>query len=305
MSLNYLKFEGITKNERGEFDGIDVLVQMVRQNKIKAWAIDIVQVADMFSAHIFQSKAQNLRYTSRVILYAAILLKMKADILDGEDPMKYLPPEELKDEYIDELIPNDIYPEPVPTNNVASFEEVLQRRTSVRLNRNRVVTLRDLVRQLEFYAKLDKKISLDSAKERAKRRTRNNLAHLTAEDMVDLAKEDDYKLGVAILKNNLIEILEREDKIELNELTLLGLDRITAYMSLLFLVKEGDYALNQDSFYGDLYVVKNEKTEEDDEISENVTNDMIVRDVLEDDVTSVLDNVIQINANVEVEEYSE
>ena len=28
MSLNYLDFKGITKNERGEFDGIDVLVAM-------------------------------------------------------------------------------------------------------------------------------------------------------------------------------------------------------------------------------------------------------------------------------------
>ena len=61
MSLNHLDFEGITKNDRGEFDGIDVLVQMARQKRIDPWAIDIVQVADLFSAHIFQSKAQNLR----------------------------------------------------------------------------------------------------------------------------------------------------------------------------------------------------------------------------------------------------
>ena len=51
----------------------------------------------------------------------------------------------------------------VPTNNVVSIDEVLQRRTSVRLNRNRVVTLRDLIRQLEFYEKLEHKQSLQSA----------------------------------------------------------------------------------------------------------------------------------------------
>ncbi|MCR5265910.1 MAG: segregation/condensation protein A [Cyanobacteria bacterium RUI128] len=306
MSLNYLDFEGITKNERGEFDGIDVLVAMVRQGKIDPWAIDIVEVADMFSAHIFQSKAQNLRYTSRVILYAAILLKMKSDILDGLDPMQFLPPEEQAADFDDGFMPDDeMYENYVPTNNVASFEEVLQRRTSVRLNRNRVVTLRDLVRQLEFYAKLDKKVEIENAKKRAKNaRRRNDLAHLTAADMVNLAHEEDYKIGAAILKNNLTEILNREDKIELNELTLLGLDRVTAYISLLFLVVEGDYTIQQDNFYGDLYVVKNQHKDEDEDTTEEITNELIVKDAVQDEVSSVIDNVVNLHDNVDVEEYN-
>ena len=306
MSLNYLDFEGITKNERGEFDGIDVLVAMVRQGKIDPWAIDIVEVADMFSAHIFQSKAQNLRYTSRVILYAAILLKMKSDILDGLDPMQFLPPEEQATDFDDGFMPDDeMYENYVPTNNVASFEEVLQRRTSVRLNRNRVVTLRDLVRQLEFYAKLDKKVEIENAKKRAKNaRRRNDLAHLTAADMVNLAHEEDYKIGAAILKNNLTEILNREDKIELNELTLLGLDRTTAYISLLFLVVEGDYTIQQDNFYGDLYVVKNQHKDEDEDTTEEITNELIVKDAVQDEVSSVIDNVVNLHDNVDVEEYN-
>ena len=306
MSLNYLDFEGITKNERGEFDGIDVLVAMVRQGKIDPWAIDIVEVADMFSAHIFQSKAQNLRYTSRVILYAAILLKMKSDILDGLDPMQFLPPEEQAADFDDGFMPDDeMYENYVPTNNVASFEEVLQRRTSVRLNRNRVVTLRDLVRQLEFYAKLDKKVEIENAKKRAKNaRRRNDLAHLTAADMVNLAHEEDYKIGAAILKNNLTEILNREDKIELNELTLLGLDRTTAYISLLFLVVEGEYTIQQDNFYGDLYVVKNQHKDEDEDTTEEITNELIVKDAVQDEVSSVVDNVVNLHDNVDVEEYN-
>ena len=306
MSLNYLDFEGITKNERGEFDGIDVLVAMVRQGKIDPWAIDIVEVADMFSAHIFQSKAQNLRYTSRVILYAAILLKMKSDILDGLDPMQFLPPEEQAADFDDGFMPDDeMYENYVPTNNVASFEEVLQRRTSVRLNRNRVVTLRDLVRQLEFYAKLDKKVEIENAKKRAKNaRRRNDLAHLTAADMVNLAHEEDYKIGAAILKNNLTEILNREDKIELNELTLLGLDRVTAYISLLFLVVEGEYTIQQDNFYGDLYVVKNQHKDEDEDTTEEITNELIVKDAVQDEVSSVIDNVVNLHDNVDVEEYN-
>lgn len=303
MSLNYLDFKGITKNERGEFDGIDVLVAMARQGKIDPWAVDIVEVADMFSTHLFQSKAQNLRYSSRVILYAALLLKMKADILDGIDITEIIPPDETPmDEWDDGFMPDDMYEDYVPTNNVASFEEVLQRRTSVRLNRNRIVTLRDLVRQLEFYAKLDKKVEIENAKKRAQqaRRTRD-LSKLTPSDMVNLAHEEDYKLGASILKNNLAEILNRETQIELNELVLLGMDRITAYISILFLVTEGEYTLKQDDFYGNLYVIKNTHKEASEE---EIMNEKMVQDALTDDVSSVVDNVVQLHNSVEIEEYN-
>ena len=301
MSLNYLDFEGITKNERGEFNGIGVLVAMARQGKIDPWAVDIVEVADMFSAHLFQSKAQNLRYSSRVILYAALLLKMKADILDGMDITEIIPQDAPEvDGWDDGFMPDDeMY---IPTNNVASFEDVLQRRTSVRLNRNRVVTLRDLVRQLEFYAQMDKKAEIESAKKRAQQARRSrDLSRLTPADMVNLAHEEDYKLGASILRNNLTEILNREDRIELNELTLLGMDRITAYISLLFLVTEGEYTLNQEHFYGDLYVIKKPKTEE--QVEEDAINDRIVKDTLSDDVHTVVDNVVSLHNNVKVEEY--
>ena len=303
MSLNYLDFKGITKNERGEFDGIDVLVAMARQGKIDPWAVDIVEVADMFSTHLFQSKAQNLRYSSRVILYAALLLKMKADILDGIDITEIIPPDETPmDEWDDGFMPDDMYEDYVPTNNVASFEEVLQRRTSVRLNRNRIVTLRDLVRQLEFYAKLDKKVEIENAKKRAQqaRKTRD-LSKLTPSDMVNLAHEEDYKLGASILRNNLTEILNRETQIELNELVLLGMDRITAYISILFLVTEGEYTLKQDDFYGNLYVIKNTNKEASEE---EIMNEKMVQDALTDDVSSVVDNVVQLHNSVEIEEYN-
>ena len=121
--------------------------------------------------------------------------------------------------------------------------------------------------------------------------------------MVNLAHEEDYKLGASILRNNLTEILEREDKIELNELTLLGLDRITAYISLLFLVTEGNYTLKQDDFYGDLYVIKKPPMEELSE--EEIVNSVMLKTALEDEVSSVVDNVVSISDNVKVEEYNQ
>ncbi len=52
------------------------------------------------------------------------------------------------------------------------------------------------------------------------------------------------------------KFLVQQKKIELNDLSVLGLDKISAYIALLFLSRDTDYELEQDEFYSDLYVVK-------------------------------------------------
>ena len=289
-----LNLNNIT-NENNEVDGIEILVQMARQGKIDPWNIDIIDITDKYLTHLFQSKSQNLRLTGRTLLFASILLKLKSNILEGVELSDFDTQPEEPEFYDDE--PLDYEQEYIPTNNVVSIDEVLQRRTSVRLNRNRVVTLRDLIRQLEFYEMLDKKQSLKNAHERAKRRVKN-YSNLSPEDIINLAHDEYIEKGVERLRANLEDILNRQYKIELNELTLLGMDKISAYISLLFLTAESDYDLEQDEFYSDLYVVKREHISE--------TDKAITENVLQDSVTSVIDNVDMIkdsiNGTVEIKD---
>ena len=281
-----LDFNSIT-TENKEVDGIEILVQMAKQGKIDPWNIDIIDVTDKYLTHLFQSKSQNLRLTGRTLLFASILLKLKSNILEGVELSDFEPQPEEPEFFDDDQL--DYEQEYIPTNNVVSIDEVLQRRTSVRLNRNRVVTLRDLIRQLEFYEMLDKKQSLKNAHERAKRRVKN-YSNLSPEDIINLAHDEYIEKGVERLRANLEEILNRQDKIELNELTLLGMDKISAYISLLFLTVESDYDLEQDEFYSDLYVVKREQVSDTDKI--------IVENVLQDSVTSVVNNVDMIKDSI-------
>lgn len=239
-----------------ELDGIEILVSMAKTGKINPWNIDIVDITDKYLAQMFQMKAQNLRLTGRTLLFAAILLKLKSNILENIDINEF---EETGEAEFNEFELNDDfeadYPQEFNVNNVISIDEVLQRRTSVRLNRNRVVTLKDLIRQLEFYEMIDKKQSLKNAHERAKRRVRS-YANLSSDDIINLAHDEYIEDGVQRLKENLAQIFKKESRIELNELTLLGMDKIAAYISLLFLSAESDYELVQDEFYSDLYVVR-------------------------------------------------
>ena len=257
--LNYnmdLPDLGLSKDGKPKSEGIGILVDMAKAGKIDPWNIDIVDVTDKYLAHMVQMKSQNLRVTGRTFLFAAILLKLKSNVLEGINIMQFEQPEQDNIEYDDDGFIVDYGEDDyVPTNNVISIDEVLQRRTSVRLNHNRVVTLKDLIRQLEFYEKLEQKQSLKSAHERAKRRVQS-YSRLTPDDIVNLAHEEYIESCVLTLKENLGQIFKKNDKIELNELTLLGMDRVSAYIALLFLTAETDYDLKQDEFYSDLYVVK-------------------------------------------------
>lgn len=239
-------------------DGIGILVDMVKQGKIDPWNIDILDVTEKYLQKMIELKSLNLRVASRTLLFASILCRLQSNVLAGlsledfqDDPTDGL--EFTDDGFIAQYGDEDR--EFIPTSNVVSLDEALKRRTSVRLNRNRVVTLQDLIKQLEFYEKLEKRASIKNAQERAKRHV-SNISRLTPNEIISMAHEEYIEESVLKLKDNLEQIFEHQDKIELNELQVLGLDRISAYLALLFLSRDTDYELEQKVFYSDLYVVK-------------------------------------------------
>ena len=249
---------------QGQVDGLEILVNMAKTGKVDPWNVDIVDITDKYLAHLFQMKAQNLRLTGRTLLFAAILLRLKSNVLEGIDANQI---EGIEEEYIDDFeLEDDSWDEEINTNNVVSLDEVLQRRTSIRLNRSRMVNLKDLIKQLQFYEELDRKQSLKNAHERAKRRVRS-YARLTPDDIVNLAHDEYIEKSVDILHENLKKIFETQEKVELNTLTLLGLDKISAYIALLFLTAdpEANIDLYQEEFYGELYAVPYQKPQEEKE----------------------------------------
>ena len=89
--------------------------------------------------------------------------------------------------------------------------------------------------------------------------------NLSTEDIINLAQEEYIESGMKILYENLVNIFQKEEKVELKTLTLLGLDEVTAYISLLFLTEESDFEIQQEEFYSDLYVVKSKPEKEKQE----------------------------------------
>ena len=255
--------ESILETPSEEMDGIEILVQMAKQGKIDPWNIDLADIADKYMLQIAESKSNNLRTNGRALFFLAVLLKMKSNILVNINPAEFEIQEEFNPEYMeddDSRFNDDLYYQDFP-NNVIPIEDIIKRRNSTKLNRNRIVTLKDLIRQLEFYEQLDKKISLKNSLERANKRRVRNYGNMSPDDIINLAHEEYIESSVKILHENLIKIFEKEEKVELETLTLLGLDKISAYIALLFLSAESEFELQQDEFYSDLYVVKGKAPE--------------------------------------------
>lgn len=260
LNLDENGIESFYTNPENEIDGISVLVHFAKIGKLDPWNIDIVDLTNKYMSFLFEMKSKNLKLMGRTILFAAILLNLKSKAIAGLNPLEI--EQELDDNDFDDSFEPD-YEDAVQLkmNNVISLDEVLERRTSTRLNIKRSVTLDDLIEHLKFYEELDKKQRIKNTFERAKRRVKN-YSKFTADDIINIAHDEYIEDSVAKLHENLINIFEKEEKVELNTLTLLGMDKISAYIALLFLSARTDYELVQDEFYSDLYVVKGSPSNE-------------------------------------------
>ena len=144
-------YEGLSSHEAN--DGIGILVEMAKSGKIDPWNIDIVDVTEKYLQKMMEMNSLNLKVASRTFLFAAILCRMQSNVLAGLTLEEFQDSEEPEMIYDENGLPVDDYlseDDFIPTNNIVRWDEALKRRTSVRLNRNRVVTLKDLIKQLEF-----------------------------------------------------------------------------------------------------------------------------------------------------------
>ncbi len=253
----FISKSGIKKD--AQIDAIEIILDLVKMGKVDPWNIDIVDLYDKYIKRISELKMENLRSVGKAILFSSTLLKIKSDILQGININDF--ETEPEDFFDDGFMDDDVEQLHFSTNNVVSFDEVLQRRTSVRLNRKRTVTLKDLIRHIQFYEDLEKKYAIKSALDRKERRVRN-YASLKAAEIKELAHEEYVEQVVEKMKQNLAQILSNEKMIELRELCLLGFDRSSAFIALLFLTREEQYDVYQEDFYGKLYAIKAKPKEE-------------------------------------------
>ncbi|MBX2861469.1 MAG: segregation/condensation protein A [Vampirovibrio sp.] len=242
-------------------EGIEILVKMAKTGEIDPWNVDIVKVADQYLQAVAELKESDLKITGKVLLYLAVLLRMKSDQLAGIDYLE--PPEEellddpLEDDFMSDMDGNLINPF---GRQPKSLEDVLVRRTSAKQPRVRRVTLTDLIGELKRYEELEKRRLLrDKVEKDETRRRVRDYSNFTADDIEEMAHEEFIEDTILSLKHVLGRILIDNANVSMTELIQEGnIDKVSAFLALLFLSARGEVDMHQDEFYSEIYVGKDE-----------------------------------------------
>ena len=209
---------------------VEILVNLVREGEINPWNIDIVEITDKFLHHIEELERMDLRISGRTLHYAAILLRMKSNILVEEPVIE-------DDSWVDDLDFFDVDEYPVPKPPVRRYSQ-------------RSVTLDELILELEKAEVVERRKTI-----RKKARETIELARPTTEQVLNVAHEEDIEGRVDTMRETLSSILEDRTYIALSEL--LSGDRsnkLMTYISLLFLATNKEIWLEQEELFGELYI---------------------------------------------------
>ncbi|WP_214041335.1 segregation/condensation protein A [Methanoculleus sp.] len=229
---------------------VEILAGMAERGEVDPWNIDIVDVTDRFLAELDRRKELDLRVSGRTLFYAACLLRLKSDYLDGwdgdedEEPFADDEDEPFADLGFD-------FESAGETEPIGRLEREIQRRLGRKSLRKRPpVTLYELIKQLKTAEK----------EQRRKQRRRVSVPRepdldLNAGDVVAVAHDEGYQNAISVVMEEFRRAARNGDVLTLGDLSgTMGRTRREVYIPLLFLMLEGKLALWQDEFFGEIYV---------------------------------------------------
>jgi segregation and condensation protein A len=248
-----------------ELGGIEILLQMAERGEIDPKNIDIIDVTDRFLRAVAAAPKENLRQSGKIIFQASVLLRLKAEALLAAKVEEDL---SMGDDFMDfdadgQPIIYDSLLNPVARQiTLADLERALIRQSSHRQMRHRRVTLEQLIEALRDAERLDKNRSERKVKPVIDLEGHHDMRDM--DDILDLAHDEDIEDVIARIERLLADLLASDDLLSLRSVVeALGGrgDWVDAFLAVLFLSNSGKLALQQDEFYGPLYVVRVEVAE--------------------------------------------
>lgn len=259
-------------------DGIEILVKLAETGEIDAKNVDIIDVTDKFLKAIAAAPKENLRQSGKVLFHACVLLRMKAEALlaaasaeldQGDDFLDF--------DDTDGLTIYDSKNQPIARQiTLHDLERALVRKATARPNRQRRVTLDQLILALRQAEQIEKT--------RAEKQPRAPRIELSGhhqvnefEDILELAHDEDIESTIVRVEGILLEYVQTGQLIHLFNIVKM-LDRhgdwVDAFLAVLFLSNAGKISLEQETFWGPLYIVRcdqqpQKKSQEDWEREQN------------------------------------
>ncbi|MDW7727595.1 MAG: ScpA family protein [Candidatus Methanoperedens sp.] len=218
--------------EKVLFEPIEILVNLAKSGEIDPWNIDIVEVTDKFLHQVEKLERMDLRVSGRTLLYAAVLLRMKSNVL-----VEMHEPEDIIDDYdFDDTDDFSVSDYPVPS-------------LPLRRHSRRPVTLQELLSELKKAEKTEK--------QRAERtKTIKEERRATVREVLSIAHEEDIESRVGKMKNLLDGLFEKQKYVKFSELsrTLDRSGKVMAYLAILFLATRKEIWLEQEEIFGEIFI---------------------------------------------------
>lgn len=245
-------------------EAIELLIDLAQKGEINPWDVQVIDVIDRFldeleldNLEAINNKKANLPQSGQVILWASMLVLLKADTLEKlaqeEDEIE----EDFELELIDNLSNGNDY-------SINNLDKQIRRRTSAVPPKKRRVTLPEFIKQLQEIAEEIEKFTngksnhLTNNNRRSKKETINAINKLAHnENLTELAKDLDsfFRQDLPLLSPEMkaidLEMLlnfwaeRNEQKTK---------DRVGVFWALLLLSSQSKVELSQNEFYQELKI---------------------------------------------------
>ena len=200
-------------------DPIKIIVDLCKKNEMDPWNIDVIEITDKFLEEI--KNAENLAAPGKILHYAAILVRMKSEILTTED-------EEEEEDSQPEFIPDEV------EFDIPELQLIPRKRAK------RWTTLAQLLFALQSGSKSIKP-------KKSVRRINKILSLPHEEDLEEKILEVEKELADLFEKNGKIyfsEIVPKKDKKE----------QISYFLSIQYLYFRNRLSISQRRLYGKLEI---------------------------------------------------
>jgi segregation and condensation protein A len=221
--------EMIIKEESWE----ELIYNIVSYEGIDPWDVDIIKLADSFLKYIEDFKTLDFRIPAKVVLVAAILLKLKSDTLSPiKEEMEYFPESGLT---VDEF------------NQIREELSKMSLKPPIERHVKRKVTLDELIDALNKAMKVEQK------KEKVRRVLGKRIK-------AEIGEEEDIEVRINSLmseidgllfklKSGKVEFSKIVEKWERDEI-------VRHFMPLLYLSSRGKVATEQEDFFKEIFISK-------------------------------------------------
>ncbi|PZO37314.1 MAG: chromosome segregation protein ScpA [Pseudanabaena frigida] len=236
--------ESVTK------DAIALLIDLAERGEIDPWDVQVIDVVDRFLSRLIVSDRRDLYDSGQAMLYASMLVLLKANSL-SDIQTAYEQAEETTDDEMDdsgEVIADSLR---LPTD----FDKRLRRLPVALPPKARRITLEELITQIEAIAEIvDRKTSKP-----AKRPIQSKMARKAAmKAIAQLAHKENLSEMVAEIERYFL--LHPDEEIEISELAAVFNDRVGVFWGLLLMSSQSKVELFQEEFYGKIQIVPTIKT---------------------------------------------